>query len=60
MSTTRQTMMCPKCGAAMNAHAEKPVEPRNAEEANAVAMLVIEEVHQCPGCGNVESRRVFV
>jgi len=63
MSTTRQSMTCPKCGATMNAHGEKPVEPRNADEtsvAGAGMMLLIEEVHQCPRCGNVESRRVSV
>ena len=47
----------------MNAHAEKPIEPRDADEASvagAGTMLLIEEVHQCPRCGNVESRRVSV
>ena len=41
----------------MNAHAEKPVEPRDADEA-AGAVLLIEEVHYCPNCGDVESRRM--
>jgi len=61
MTPTRQPMTCPKCGAVMNAHAEKPTEPRDAAEASvagAGGMLFIEEVHQCPRCGNVESRRI--
>jgi len=44
----------------MNAHAEKPVVPLSAEEADWAdpAIGVIEEVHQCPHCGTVRSRRV--
>jgi exosome complex RNA-binding protein Csl4 len=56
MSPSRQLMTCPTCGHTMNAHAEKPVEPR--DETEAVAVLLIEEVHHCPKCGNVESRRI--
>jgi hypothetical protein len=54
-------MTCLECGVTMNPHAEKLVDPVTAEEARRVdAALggVIEEVHQCPQCGAVESRRV--
>ena len=50
---------CPKCGATMNPHAEKVVEPRSAEEAKyadpALGGVVL-EIHGCAGCGTVESR----
>jgi len=52
-------MTCPRCGAAMNHHADKQVEPRNAFEAQradpATGKLTI-EIHGCPGCGNVAER----
>ena len=52
-------MTCALCGATMNAHAEKPVVPISAEEARRAdpVMGLIEEVHQCPHCGAVQSRR---
>jgi hypothetical protein len=55
-----EAMMCPRCGTAMNCHAEKPVEPRSYQEARAAdgGVGVVEQVHQCPRCGAVESRRV--
>jgi predicted RNA-binding Zn-ribbon protein involved in translation (DUF1610 family) len=40
---------CPRCGAAMNRHAEKLVYAEGAAE-------LLEEIHACPRCGNVESR----
>jgi len=55
-----ERMTCPKCGARMNPHAEKPAYPLTAAEAAGTDWVlggVIEEVHQCPRCGNVESRR---
>jgi hypothetical protein len=54
-------MTCAACGARMNAHAEKPVDPVTREETGRMDAAIgafIEEVHQCPGCGNVQSRRV--
>jgi ribosomal protein L37AE/L43A len=57
MGPTRPLMTCSKCGHTMNAHAEKPVDPSDETEASG-ALLLIEEVHQCPNCGNVVSRRV--
>jgi predicted RNA-binding Zn-ribbon protein involved in translation (DUF1610 family) len=53
-------MLCPGCGAVMNPHAEKPVEPPGGADAPHVDWMVggaVEEVHQCPACGWVESRR---
>ena len=40
---------CPRCGAEMNRHAEKLVYGEGAAE-------LLEEIHACPRCGNVESR----
>lgn len=52
-------MTCPGCGAQMNVHAEKPVDPVTRAETERVDALgpLIEEIHQCPGCGTVQSRR---
>jgi hypothetical protein len=52
-------MRCPKCGAPMNRHAEKLVEPTRADEEGFVDPDlggVIREIHGCPNCGAVESR----
>lgn len=54
-------LRCPKCGAEMNRHAEKLVHPESAAELRLVDPIlggVLEETHACPGCGNVEARRV--
>ena len=53
-------MHCPDCGVGMNHHAEKLVDPRSAEEAammDPVLGGIIEEMHTCPECGRVNSRR---
>jgi hypothetical protein len=44
----------------MNCHAEKPLEPQSAEEARAAetGAGVMEQVHECPHCGAIGSRRV--
>jgi ribosomal protein S27AE len=52
-------MRCPRCGAAMNHHADKLVEPSDARDADLLDPDlggVVREVHGCPGCGAVESR----
>jgi len=56
-----EAMICSRDGSVMNCHAEKPVEPRNAEEARAAesGAGVVEQVHECPRCGAVGSRRVL-
>jgi predicted RNA-binding Zn-ribbon protein involved in translation (DUF1610 family) len=55
-------MTCRSCGAEMNPHAEKPVAPLTTSEAAQADWAiggVIEEIHLCPKCGRVESRRTF-
>jgi ribosomal protein S27AE len=52
-------MICPKCGAVMNHHAEKLVEPRDAIEAARMDPRLggmIQEVHGCPRCGAMAAR----
>lgn len=59
MPEKAKPMICPECGATMNHHGEKLVEPRNAEEARLVdARLggVVQEIHACPECGRAASR----
>lgn len=44
----------------MNHHADKlvePVRPEDLKHVNPTLSGVIEEMHYCPGCGAVESRR---
>lgn len=60
MTAVIRRMRCPACGVEMNPHAEKLVAPRTATEAAQADPAmggVVEEVHQCPACGRVESRR---
>ena len=50
---------CPKCGAAMNRHAEKIDYTAALEDPEAVDPElggVLEEVHACPKCGATQSR----
>jgi predicted RNA-binding Zn-ribbon protein involved in translation (DUF1610 family) len=54
-------MKCPACGAEMNHHAEKIDYTAGLTDPHAMDPElggVIEEVHTCPKCGNVELRRV--
>lgn len=56
----RDRMRCEKCGAEMNRHAAKLVEPRSADEAASADPAlggVIAEVHACPSCGGIKSVR---
>jgi ribosomal protein S27AE len=60
MTTHARPMICPRCGAVMNHHAEKLVQPTDpAEAASADPLLggILEEVHTCPACGAGASRR---
>jgi len=60
MATQKNKMICPKCGAEMNHHADKLVHPATAADARDVNVTLgglIEETHSCPKCGAVESRR---
>ena len=50
-------MICPKCGATMNRHADKLVRPHRSDEAlDPTLGGVIMEMHQCPACGAEASR----
>ena len=56
----RNAMMCPQCGIAMNYHAEKIDYMAALTDPEAIDPDlggVVEEVHTCPGCGNVWTRR---
>ncbi len=44
-----EPLACEACGAAMNHHANKPVDPRSPEQA--AAGLVTLAAHSCPACG---------
>jgi ribosomal protein S27AE len=60
MAQEKEQMICSKCGAEMNHHADKLVEPQSTADTRYVNPAlggVIEETHGCPACGNVESRR---
>jgi predicted RNA-binding Zn-ribbon protein involved in translation (DUF1610 family) len=53
-------LRCPQCGIAMNFHAEKLDSLTGLSEPDAVDPDlggVVEEIHTCPGCGQVETRR---
>ncbi|MFN2386296.1 MAG: hypothetical protein ABR576_08430 [Thermoanaerobaculia bacterium] len=48
---------CPHCGAAMNRHAEKivqPVDDQSSAEAGLEGLLL--SFHECPACGWIEQR----
>ena len=54
-----ERMKCPKCGALMNHHADKlvdPVDRTDAAHADPELGGVVQETHGCPACGNVEFR----
>jgi len=60
MAINKSKMICPKCGDEMNHHADKLAHPATFEEAKKIDPAIggiIEEMHCCPGCGVVESRR---
>ena len=52
-------MQCPRCGAAMNHHADKVVTPVTDQEfaqADEVFGGVVKQAHLCPSCGHDEFR----
>ena len=60
MKDTKTGMICPHCGATMNHHADKLIDPVSPQEAAAVDPALgglLDEMFGCPGCGNAESRR---
>ena len=53
-------IICPDCGAEMNHHAEKIDYTAPLDELNATDALfggILEEVHSCPSCGKMQTRR---
>ena len=59
MAETKTKMICPDCGAEMNQHAEKLIEPTTAEEARRLDPelgALVEEFHTCPKCGKGAAR----
>jgi len=59
MGIQRTKMICPECGAEMNHHADKlmePVKPEELKYVNPSLGGVVKEMHACPECGAVESR----
>ena len=61
MENHKSKMICPKCGDEMNHHADKLIYS-TAERASAridpALGGLIEETHQCPGCGAIAGRIV--
>ena len=54
-----QKMICPKCGGAMNHHADKLIYPNEALAAGKIDPSLgglIEENHTCPSCGAIATR----
>jgi predicted RNA-binding Zn-ribbon protein involved in translation (DUF1610 family) len=54
MSTTER-LRCPECGVEMNHHADKV--DYTSGSTDPVWHGVLQQVHQCPDCGNIELRR---
>ena len=55
-----EPIKCGDCGVAMNHHAEKLVDPRNAAEARQVDSDlggIVEATHTCPECGKMAASR---
>lgn len=53
-------MICPRCGAEMNHHAEKIDYTAALDEEGAVDEEtggILEEIHTCPKCGDTEARQ---
>jgi predicted nucleic-acid-binding Zn-ribbon protein len=49
-------MICPKCGAEMNHHADKIDYASEDESVDTVFGGVLNEIHTCPKCGHIETR----
>ena len=57
---TATRLRCPKCGAEMNHHANKVDYASGHADPDTVDPVfngVLQEVYQCPNCGNIELRR---
>ena len=54
-------MICPKCGAEMNHHADKvidPVRPEDMKHVDPALGGIVNEMHSCPACGAMASRLI--
>jgi predicted RNA-binding Zn-ribbon protein involved in translation (DUF1610 family) len=63
MKKNGSEMTCPYCGATMNHHADKlidPVEPADAADVDPALGGICAQMFGCPGCGNAETRRAPV
>jgi ribosomal protein S27AE len=49
-------MICPKCGAEMNHHADKIDYASEDESVDTVFGGVLKEIYTCPKCGYIETR----
>ena len=59
MAVESTKMFCPKCGAEMNHHADKvidPVRPEDMKHVDAALDGIVNEMHSCPACGAMASR----
>jgi len=59
VTETKEKLICPDCGAAMNHHCDKVVyvtDPQQAAATDPSLGGVIEEFHTCPKCGGGASR----
>jgi hypothetical protein len=59
MTKQKSKMICKKCGAEMNHHADKLVDPGRYNDGSHINSLLggmILEMHCCPECGAVDSR----
>ena len=59
---TATRIRCPRCGAEMNHHANKVDYSAGHADPRAIDPVfsgVLQQVHQCPGCGNIELRRAL-
>jgi NAD(P)H-dependent FMN reductase len=54
-ASTNNPMTCAACGRAMNQHAEK-VDFSSVKSADSAFGGTVQEIHECPGCGNVQLR----
>jgi len=60
MVADARPMICPRCGAEMNHHADKLVHPTGPADAACMDTVmggIVDEAHTCPACGTNASRR---
>ncbi len=60
MKREETKIVCPECEVLMNHHADKLVEPINAQDMaqmNPDLGGIVEEIHFCPACGKTEANR---